>query len=73
VTAPTGRNRPPTIVTALRLGLLTSLLVGGAVLFVQHDLPGHRSLLAAPDYLFLGGCFVVATLVWWVLVAVSRR
>jgi hypothetical protein len=68
-----GADRPPTIVTALRRGLLTSLLVGGGVLFIKHDLPGHRSLLAAPDYLFLAACFVAATLVWWVLIAISRH
>jgi hypothetical protein len=61
------------IVTALRRGMLTSLLAGGVVLFVRHDLPQHRSQLAAPDYVFLGGCFVAATLVWWLLAAAGRR
>ena len=73
VTAPTSSDGPPTIVTALRRGLPTSLLVGGGVLFVQRYLPGDRSPLTAADYLFLGACFVVATLVWWVLIAISRH
>jgi hypothetical protein len=82
VSAPDGRDRPasrlrqdeqPSIVTALRRGMLTALLGGGVVLFVRHDLPHHRSPLTAPDYVFLGGCFVAATLVWWLLVALSRR
>ena len=33
----------------------------------------YRSPLTAPDYVFLGGCFAAATLVWWLLVALSRR
>lgn len=61
------------IVTALRRGMLTALIGGGIVLFVRHDLPHDRSPLTAPDYVFLGGCFVAATLVWWLLVALSRR
>jgi hypothetical protein len=82
VSAPDGRNRPasssrhdwePSIVTALRRGMLTSLLGGGVVLFVRHDLPHHRSPLALPDYVFLGVCFLAATLIWWLLVALSRR
>ena len=36
-------------------------------------LAGRRSPLIAQDYLFLGGSFAVATLVWWVLSAISRR
>jgi hypothetical protein len=73
---PASRSRhdsPPSIVTALRRGVLTSLFGGGVVLFVRHDLPHHRSPLAVPDYVFLGGCFVAATLAWWLLVALSRR
>lgn len=73
MTASMGRDRRPSIVTALRLGLLTSLFLGGGLLFVQHDPPGNRSALGPPDYLFLGGCFVLATLIWWVLVAAWRR
>jgi hypothetical protein len=53
--------------------MLTALIGGGIVLFVRHDLPHDRSPLTAPDYVFLGGCFVAATLVWWLLVALSRR
>jgi hypothetical protein len=73
VSAPTARDEAPTIVTALRRGLVTSLFVGGGVLFVERYLPGDRSALVAADYLFLAGCFVAATLVWWALIALSRR
>jgi hypothetical protein len=67
------RDRSPSIVAGLRRGLLTALLGGGAVLFVRHQPPHDRSPLAASDYVFLGGCFVVATLVWWLLAVLSRR
>jgi hypothetical protein len=82
VSATDGHERPvsrsrhdgqPSIVTALRRGMLTALIGGGTVLFVRRDLPHDRSPLTAPDYVFLGGCFVAATLVWWLLVALSRR
>jgi len=82
VSATHGHERPmsrsrhdgqPSIVTALRRGMLTALIGGGIVLLVRHDLPHDRSPLTAPDYAFLGGCFVAATLVWWLLVALSRR
>jgi hypothetical protein len=78
VSAADGRERPasrsrhdgrPSIVTALRRGMLTALIGGGIVLVVRHD----RSPLTAPDYFLLGGCFVAATLVWWLLAALSRR